>query len=74
MGNIRGWGGPLTPSWHRHTIELQHKILNRMRNLGMRSILPAFSGQVPRALAKHFPNATMTKMGKWNTFQDQYCW
>ncbi|XP_043464932.1 alpha-N-acetylglucosaminidase [Leptopilina heterotoma] len=73
MGNIRGWGGPLTSSWHTFTIKLQHKILNRMRNLGMRSVLPAFSGQVPRALAKHFPNATMTKMSEWNTFQDRYC-
>lgn len=74
MGNIRGWGGPLTSSWHNHTIELQHKILKRMRNLGIKSVLPAFSGQVPRALAKYFPHAVMTKIGVWNTFQDQYCW
>eukprot|EP00058_Branchiostoma_floridae_P020458 XP_002605948.1 hypothetical protein BRAFLDRAFT_132235 [Branchiostoma floridae] len=32
MGNIRGWGGPLPQSWHQNQLELQHKILARMRN------------------------------------------
>ena len=74
MGNIRGWGGPLTTSWHNHTISLQHKILRRMRNLGIIPVLPAFAGHIPRAFAKHFPNAVMTKVDAWNNFEDKYCW
>nr|CAD7426836.1 unnamed protein product [Timema monikensis] len=49
MGNIRGWAGPLSPSWHNHTLILQRRILARMRELGIVPILPAFAGHVPRA-------------------------
>ncbi|XP_020709840.2 alpha-N-acetylglucosaminidase [Athalia rosae] len=73
MGNIRGWGGPLPPTWHRHTVDLQHKILNRMRLLGIVPVLPAFSGHVPRAFRKIFPNASLILSDTWNGFDDQYC-
>ncbi|CAG2067091.1 unnamed protein product [Timema podura] len=52
MGNIRGWAGPLSPSWHNHTLILQRRILARMRELGIVPILPAFAGHVPRAFQK----------------------
>lgn len=74
MGNIRGWGGPLSSSWHNHTIVLQHRILNRMRELGIIPVLPAFAGHVPRAFSRIYPHANMTKIGVWNHFDDQYCW
>ena len=61
MGNLRGWGGPLTRSWHKMQVNLQHKILARMRNLGMMPILPAFAGQVPNGYVKLNPNSTYTK-------------
>lgn len=74
MGNIRGWGGPLSDSWHNHTINLQHKILARMRELGIIPILPAFAGHVPRAFSRIFPNSSFIKINCWNDFQDNYCW
>ncbi|XP_046616013.1 alpha-N-acetylglucosaminidase isoform X1 [Neodiprion virginianus] len=73
MGNIRGWGGPLTSAWHNHTVKLQHKILNRMRELGIIPVLPAFSGQVPRAFSTLFPTANLTKFEPWNRFSEKYC-
>lgn len=74
MGNIRGWGGPLTPSWHKMTLRLQHRILERMREFGIIAVLPAFAGHVPRALTRIYPNANVTKIDKWNKFSDEYCW
>lgn len=73
MGNIRGWGGPLTQSWHIRMLNLQHKILNSMNELGIIPILPAFAGHVPRAFERLFPQANMTKMNTWNRFVDRYC-
>lgn len=74
MGNIRGFGGPLSSNWHNRTVRLQHQILRRMRDLGIVPVLPAFAGHVPRAFARLFPNANMTKIDPWNKFGDKYCW
>lgn len=74
MGNIRGFGGPLSTNWHNRTIRLQHQILRRMRDLGIVPVLPAFAGHVPRAFVRLFPNANMTKIDPWNQFEDKYCW
>lgn len=74
MGNIRGLGGPLSSNWHNFTVQLQHQILQRMRDLGIIPVLPAFAGHVPRAFARLFPNANMTKIDTWNKFEDRYCW
>ncbi len=68
MGNIKGWGGPLTPSWHANQLQLQHQILKRMRELGMTPVLPAFGGHVPDAITRLFPNVNVTTMVKWGKF------
>jgi len=52
MGNIHGWGGPLPQSWIDNQLALQHKILDRMRALGMIPVLPGFAGHVPIAITK----------------------
>jgi alpha-N-acetylglucosaminidase len=36
--------------WHAFSIDLQHKILDRMHGLGMTPILPAFAGHVPKSV------------------------
>lgn len=74
MGNIRGWGGPLSESWHNFTVKLQHQILKRMRELGITPVLPAFAGHVPRDFTRVFPNASVIKVMQWNDFEDKYCW
>ena len=50
MGNIKQWLGPLPEGWMESHRVLQQKILQRMRELGMRPILPGFSGLVPDAM------------------------
>lgn len=72
MGNIDGWGGPLPLSWMKSHFELQKKILNRQRALGMKPILPAFTGHVPAAFKKKFPNAKLKSTNWTNGFADTY--
>ncbi|XP_046664926.1 alpha-N-acetylglucosaminidase-like isoform X2 [Homalodisca vitripennis] len=73
MGNIRGWGGPLSVSWHDQSLALQKLILDRMRSLGIVPVLPAFAGHVPRAFKRLFPDTNLTLASKWNGFEDKYC-
>ena len=52
MGNIHGWGGPLPQTWIDNQLAVQHKILDRMRSLGMIPVLPGFAGHVPMAITR----------------------
>jgi alpha-N-acetylglucosaminidase len=65
MGNLDGWGGPSPQSWIDGQAELQKKIVNRMRDYGIKPVLPAFTGHVPAALARRCPNAQCRQMEKW---------
>lgn len=72
MGNIDGWGGPLPQHWIDTHRALQLKILDRERALGMRPVLPAFTGHVPPAFRKKFPEARL-KTTNWGVgFGDVY--
>lgn len=57
MANLDRWGGPLPQSYLDAQRDLQKQILTRARALGMRAVLPAFSGHVPRELATLRPGA-----------------
>lgn len=59
MGNISGIDGPLPQEWHEGQIELQHKILQRMKSLGMKPICPGFAGFVPKAMKRVFPDVEL---------------
>lgn len=72
MGNLDGWGGPLPYSWMKSHKDLQIKILQRERELGMKPVLSAFTGHVPAAFKSRFPNAKL-KQSNWNNgFSDTY--
>ena len=72
MGNLDGWGGPLPLSWMKSHSELQKKIIARERALGMKPVLPAFTGHVPAAFKKKYPAAKL-KTTNWNNgFADTY--
>ncbi|GAA4735875.1 alpha-N-acetylglucosaminidase [Flavisolibacter ginsenosidimutans] len=72
MGNLDGWGGPLPLSWMTSHFALQKKILARERELGMKPVLPAFTGHVPVAFQKKFPAAKL-KTTNWKSgFGDTY--
>nr|KYP46995.1 Alpha-N-acetylglucosaminidase [Cajanus cajan] len=74
MGNLHGWGGPLPQSWFDQQLILQKKILNRMYELGMTPVLPAFSGNVPAALKYIFPSAKITRLGNWFSVKNDLKW
>ncbi|WP_218149142.1 alpha-N-acetylglucosaminidase [Chitinophaga sp. YR573] len=72
MGNLDGWGGPLPLSWMKSHKTLQEKIVKQERALGMRPVLPAFTGHVPSAFKKKFPNAKLKATNWTNGFADTY--
>lgn len=72
MGNIDGMGGPLPDSWIKKRKELQVKILNRMRALGMKPVLQAFTGHVPKALKELYPNANIFQIDEWAGVEGTY--
>ena len=69
MGNLEGWGGPVTQRMIDERTELEEKILVRMRELGIQPVLQGFYGMVPASLAKKFPNAKIVDQGKWSSFR-----
>lgn len=69
MGNIDGWGGPLPQSFFDYHEKLQNFILRGERSLGMTPVLPAFTGHVPPAFEKLFPEAKLRKTS-WVEFPE----
>ncbi|MBU3025273.1 alpha-N-acetylglucosaminidase [Zobellia galactanivorans] len=72
MGNIDGMGGPLPQNWITQRKELQVKILNRMRSLGMKPVLQAFTGHVPQVLKKLYPEANIFQIEDWAGVEGTY--
>ncbi len=72
MGNLDAWGGPLLLHWMESHKLLQQKILQRQRQLGMTPVLAAFTGHVPPAFKKRFPNARLKQINWNNGFSDTY--
>ncbi|MBO9619181.1 MAG: alpha-N-acetylglucosaminidase C-terminal domain-containing protein [Niabella sp.] len=65
MGNICNVGGALPPEWERDQVALQHKILKRMRELGMQPVVQSFAGFVPKSLRRLFPDIQLHET-LWN--------
>uniref|UniRef100_A0A182PZM9 Alpha-N-acetylglucosaminidase n=1 Tax=Anopheles farauti TaxID=69004 RepID=A0A182PZM9_9DIPT len=72
MGNIRGWGGPLTASFAQFANMLQKRLVHEMRQLGMALALPAFAGHLPVEFRTLYPNVTFANVSVWNHFPPQY--
>ncbi len=72
MGNLDAWGGPLPANWIESHRDLQKKILQRERELGMTPVLPAFTGHVPPSFVRFFPQAKLKKTNWGNGFEDTY--
>ncbi len=73
MNIISGWDGPLPQEYIDHNFEMQKRILARERSLGMKPVLPAFSGQVPRKLKEIYPDKKITVLGTgWGRFDKKY--
>lgn len=65
MGNLEGWGGPITQNRIDRRTALQQKILKRMSQLGIEPVLQGFYGMVPHTLGEHFPKANIKDQGRW---------
>ena len=78
MNNLEGWGGPNPDSWYTQQEALQKKILKRMRELGIKPVLPGYSGMVPSKFMSRQMSATsaetdngessMSNVQLWNGF------
>ena len=62
MGNISHHDGPLPLEWHDGQVKLMHRILDKMRALGMSPICPAFAGFVPQAMKRLYPDLNLMEM------------
>ncbi|MBR7128927.1 MAG: alpha-N-acetylglucosaminidase [Tidjanibacter sp.] len=69
MGNLDGWGGPLPQSFFRKHEALQKYILRSERALGMKPVLPAFTGHVPPSFEQKFPDVRVRKTS-WVNFPE----
>jgi alpha-N-acetylglucosaminidase len=69
MGNLEGWGDPVTQRTIDDRKALELKILARMRDLGIEPVLQGFYGMVPASLSKKFPSANIVEQGTWNSFR-----
>ena len=73
MGNIQGYAGPLPASYMDHQLQLAKRVVQRMRQLGMTPVYPAFAGFVPAALKQLYPEASTTPASNWCHFPAGYC-
>jgi len=72
MGNIDGMAGPLPDNWIEKRKFLQQKILQRMRKLGMKPVLSAFTGHVPSSLKRLYPKANIYQINDWAGVEGSY--
>lgn len=73
FGNIQGsWGGDLPMQWIDDQFALQKQIVQRMVDLGMTPVLPAFTGFVPDNITRVMPNASVVRGSQWAGFPVQY--
>ena len=64
MGNMTEVDGGMSPEWFDEQVALQHRILDRMHELGMEPVFQGFAGFVPKAMAEHFPGTELI-VTKW---------
>ena len=69
MGNMTGLDGAPSAAWHEAQIALQHKIVDRMRSLGMKPVFQGFAGFVPEAMKRHYPQVDLTTTS-WSGFHN----
>jgi len=73
MGNVKGFGGKLDFNWMNNQYELGKKIINRMRELNIKTVLPAFAGHLPSGFKLKYPNSNVILSPNWGSFDTQYC-
>jgi alpha-N-acetylglucosaminidase len=73
MGNMHSYAGPATESFFAQRAELGLRIADRMRDLGMIPVLPAFDGHVPTPFAVALNGtAVFIRGASWNAYGPTY--
>jgi alpha-N-acetylglucosaminidase len=68
LGNVDGHGGPMPQDYVDRAVDLQKRILERERALGMTPIVPGFSGFVPQEFPDVYPRAKVLTASGWVGF------
>jgi alpha-N-acetylglucosaminidase len=69
---MQGRHVPLLPeSFYNKQIQLNHQILNRIQELDMHPIVPAFAGFVPPGIQKSFPEEKVMEPS-WGGWVNEY--
>ena len=74
MGNIKSYGGYLPQGWHDDQYRLLKKQIERYEELGIKYVLPAFSGFVPDNITRLYPENNFTVASDWLNFECNYSW
>lgn len=69
MSNLEGFGGPVSQEFINERVELQRKILDRMRELDIAPIYQGFYGMVPNSLLSKYPDCRILSQGLWGVHQ-----
>ncbi|MDP4185096.1 MAG: alpha-N-acetylglucosaminidase, partial [Bacteroidota bacterium] len=65
MGNLEGWGGPVSQSMIDERSKTEQFIVTRMRELNIEPVFQCFYGMVPISLKNHYPKSPIIEQGKW---------
>lgn len=66
LQNLAEYGGPITPALLARRTELGQRIVARMRELGMRPVVPGYFGTVPADFTRRNPGGRTVAQGTWN--------
>ncbi len=69
MQNMEQFGGELPAAWVPQRVALAQRIINRARELGMRTVLQGYYGMVPTGFAKRHPETRVIPQGSWCGFK-----
>jgi hypothetical protein len=70
LQNLYGFGGPLSAELIAERAELGRKIVDRLRELGMRPVMPGYYGHVPQEFVERAGgDAHVVPQGIWHGFQ-----
>jgi len=64
MGNLEGWGGPVSQTLINQQVRLAQQIIKRMKDLKIEPVMQGFYGMVPTSL-KNKMKVTVADQGKW---------
>ncbi|MGW1373971.1 alpha-N-acetylglucosaminidase [Streptomyces sp. NPDC002446] len=66
LQNMSGYGGPMSRQLIDKRGELGRRICDRLREMGMRPVLPGYFGTVPGGFADRNPGARTVPQGTWS--------